>query len=87
MAAQVLGIRQCKRALPEFKKILESDEIDYFFLRAILFAVAKFEDPDRAEILSQARNHSSELVSKLAIEIIAEIHSGKESNLWDRHTG
>lgn len=87
MAAQVLGIRQCKRALPEFKKILASDENNYFFLRAILLAVAKFEDPEREEILNQAKSHPSELISFLADELITEIHSGKKSNLWDRHTG
>ncbi len=87
MAAQVLGIRQCKKALPEFRKILMSDESNYFFLRAILLAVAKFEDPDREEILTQAKSHPSELVSDLAVELIEEIHSGKKSSLWDRHTG
>ncbi len=87
IAAQVLGIRQCKRALPEFKKILSSGEDNYFFLRAILLAVAKFEDPDREEILNQAKSHPSKLVSLLASELINEIHAGKKSNLWDRHTG
>ena len=87
MAAQVLGIRQCKRALPEFKKILKSDENNYFFLRAILLAVAKFDDPDREEILAQAIRHPSELISVLAAELLDRIHSGKKTNLWDRHTG
>lgn len=36
MAAQVLGNRQCKRALPEFRKILESDESNYFFFESNL---------------------------------------------------
>ena len=87
MAAQVLGIRQCKRAIPEFRKILASDENNYFFLRAILLAVAKFDNPDREEILAQAKSNPSELVSELAAELIDGIHSGKKSNLWDRHTG
>jgi len=87
MAAQVLGIRQCKRALPKFKKILESDENNYFFLRAILLAVVKIDDPDREIILEQATKHNSELVSQLADELLGELHSGKNRGKWDRHTG
>ena len=87
LAAQVLGIRQCKRALPKFKKILESDENNYFFLRAILLAVVKIDDPDREIILEQATKHNSELVSQLADELLGELHSGKNRGKWDRHTG
>ncbi len=87
MAAQVLGIRQCKRALPEFRNILESDENNYFFLRAILLAVAKIEDPDREVILEQATKHTSELIANLAVELLDELHSGKSRGKWDRHTG
>ena len=87
MAVQILGIRQCKRALPEFKKILASDENHYYFLRMILLAVAKFEDSDCEEILHQAKSHPSELVSLLAAELLAELYAGKKRNLWDLHTG
>ena len=87
MAAQVLGNRQCERALPEFVKILAGDEKNYFFLRAILLAVARIDSPDRENILSLAINHPSELVSQLAAELLADIRAGKIINLHDRHTG
>lgn len=87
MAAQVLGIRRCKRALPEFKKVLGSDENNYFFLRAILLAVLKIDDPDCEEILARATKHNSELISQLAVELLGELHSGKNRGQWDRHTG
>ncbi len=87
MAAQILGIRQCKRAIPEFKKILESDEDNYFFLRAILLAVQKIDDPDREKILEQAIKHNSELVSRLAVELLVELRAGENRGQWDRHTG
>jgi hypothetical protein len=87
MAAQVLGMRQCKRALPEFITILESSESNYFFLRAILLAVAKIDDPDREKILERATKHNSELISHLASELLGELRSGKIRGQWDRHTG
>lgn len=86
MAAQVLGNRQCTRALAEFQKILVSEEIDYFFLRSILLAVMKMETPLREEILAQAMTHPSELVSKLAEELLEEVRAGKTRTRWDRNT-
>lgn len=87
MAAQVLGIRQCKRALPEFKKILASDEDNYFFLRAILLAVTSIKDPECEVILEQAKNHTSALVSRLAAELLGDIRSGKKRDQWEKYTG
>ncbi len=87
MAAQVLGNRQCKRALPEFRKILESDESNYFFLRAILLAVLKIEDPEQEEILKRAARHKSKLISQLAVELLGELHTRTVRETWDHHTG
>jgi len=36
MAAQVLGMRESQKAIPEFRKILSGDDTDYYFLRAVL---------------------------------------------------
>ncbi len=87
MAAQILGIRQCKRALPEFQKILESDEENYFFLRAILLAVAKMEDPGRKNILAKALHHPSQLVAHLAKDVLDMLESGRQPEEWDKNTG
>lgn len=87
MASQILGNRGSQKAVPEFRKIIESGEEDYFILRAILMAVAKIDHPDRDAILQAAARHSSDLVRHLAEELIAQRSQHNASDLWDRHTG
>lgn len=87
MAAQILGIRQCKHAIPEFQKILNSDETNYFFLRAVLLAIAKMDDPSIVLILRNVLHHPSELVSQLAKELLDVLERGQQPDRWDRHTG
>lgn len=87
MAAQILGNRKSQRALPEFEKFIENNEEDYFFLRAVLLAVAKIDHPDRERLLLMATHHASGLVSKLAIELIGTLNSKQQTSRWDRHTG
>ena len=70
MAAQILGDRESLRALPEFLEIVTSAEMDYFFLRAVLWATLKFNHPDRLLILRQATNHPSDLVARLAKNLL-----------------
>jgi len=41
MAAQILGNIHSQRALAEFQKIIEGEETNYFFRRAVLLATAK----------------------------------------------
>lgn len=77
IAAQVLGNRKSQKALGEFLKIIQSDENDYYFLKAILTAAAKISHPLRDQILQIASNHSSELVAKLALQYIDELKHGK----------
>ena len=87
MAAQILGNRGSQRAVPEFKKIVESGEDDYFFLRAVLLAVSKINHPQQAAILQTAAQHPSELIRHLAEELTAQLQSGRSARRWDRHTG
>ncbi|MHC1784091.1 MAG: hypothetical protein AB9891_15280 [Anaerolineaceae bacterium] len=87
MAAQILGARQVKRALPEFRQILTSEETNYFFLRAVLLAVAKMDDQSREGILQQGTKHSSDLVASLAVELLQQLSSHHRFEEWDHHTG
>jgi hypothetical protein len=88
MAAQILGNLQSVRALPEFIKIIDGNEEDYFFLRAILLAAVKIPHPDRIKILHRASQHPSRLVSDLAKELLVDLNEGRENpQRWDRHTG
>jgi DNA-directed RNA polymerase subunit RPC12/RpoP len=87
MAAQILGIRECIQALPEFGRIIASDETNYFFLRAILLATSKIVHPEREAILLKATRHPSQLVSRLAKELLQGLHQDHIPDKWDRHTG
>lgn len=87
MAAQILGNRQCIRALPIFKDILTGEERDYFFLRAVLLATAKIQHPDRFTILKQAMQHPSKLISDLASELIDQLLKDQTLDQWDNNTG
>ena len=73
MAAQILGDLKSQAALKEFKNIVYSEETDYYFLRVVLQAVAKFDHPDRLKILRKATSNPSVLVSTLAEEILNEL--------------
>ena len=70
MAAQILGDLKSQAALKEFKNIVYSMETDYYFLRVVLQAVAKFDDPDRLKIIRKATSNPSILVSSLAKEFL-----------------
>ncbi len=87
MAAQILGNRGSQKAVAEFRKIIESNEEDYFFLRAVLLAVSKINHPDRDSILQIAAHHPSELVRSLAEGLISQLKQDNPSNRWDRYTG
>ncbi len=73
MAARILGDLGSERALPEFLRILQSGEGDYYFLREILLATAKINHPDRIAILQKAVLSSSMLVSSLANDLLARL--------------
>ncbi len=87
MAAQILGNIGSHRALPEFYDLVDRQEMDYFFMRAVLLAAAKIDHPDRGRILRKACEHPSELIANLAKELIKQISDQKEIRNWDRHTG
>lgn len=87
MAAQILGIKESQRALPEFLQIITSGENDYYFLRAILLATIKINHPQREVILRKAAHHPSKLVSDLAEELLDQLSKNQPSDTWDQHTG
>jgi len=86
MAAQILGIQGSQKAIPEFRKIIESGEMNYYFLRSILLSVAKIDHPDREEILKKASHHPSELVASLARNLLKDLAMNREPDTWDHHT-
>jgi HEAT repeat protein len=87
MAAEVLGNRGSRRALPEFKKILSSGEMNYYILRSVLMAIMKIEDPEREKLLRQALVHPSDLAAGLAKELLDKLSSKANMDQWDRQTG
>jgi len=87
MAAQILGIRKCQRALPEFHKIIIGKETDYYFLRTVLLATAMINHPDRNVILQKATRHNSQLVANYAKMLLAQLSKQYPIDNWDRHTG
>lgn len=87
MAAQILGNRGSQRAIREFLKIVSGNEMDYFFLRAVLLAAIKIDHPDRANILKMAKNHPSKLVSNFANELMSKYSDEGKVDLWDGHVG
>lgn len=74
MAAQILGDLKSQAALKEFKNIVYSMDTDYYFLRVVLQAVAKFDDPDRLKIFKKAINNPSTLVSTLAKNLMNKFY-------------
>ncbi len=59
--------------MPEFLKIIKSEEQDFFFLKEVLLAATIINHPLRIEILRLGLEHPSELVSKYAKELIINL--------------
>lgn len=70
VAARILGRHGAAIALPEFKRIVETEN-DYYLLREILYALLNIHDPMSVEIMQAAAHHPSRLVSRLAQELLA----------------
>jgi HEAT repeat protein len=87
MAAQILGNIQSERALNEFQKIIESGETDYFFMRAILIAIAKIDSSCKLYLLNLATLNESILVKRLAHRLIDIVSKNSEIDEWDHYTG
>jgi HEAT repeat protein len=67
-AARILGQRGAAIALPEFRRIIETER-DYYLLRAVLYALLNIDSPQSAELLTAATRHPSRLVSRLAHQL------------------
>jgi HEAT repeat protein len=71
LAVQVLGRIPSRRAVPEFRRLLEA-ESDYYLLKEVLLALATIGTPQAIALLQEARRHSSRLVQKLARDLAAK---------------
>ena len=85
MAAQILGNLHSQQAISEFENII-AVENDYFFLRAVLLAVAKIKHPRQMDILSSATRHPSSLVAHLALELQQKLRESQPIDEWDHNT-
>lgn len=70
-AAQILGRRGCAAALPEFRRILETEH-DLCLLKTVLRALEDIEEPLSAELIQAATRHPSRPVAKLAASLLAQ---------------
>lgn len=87
MAAQILGNIHSFKALQEFREIIENGESNYYILRTILIAAAKIDHPERISILQTATQHTSNLISELAIKLLCMVEEGNNIEELDHHTG
>lgn len=87
VAAEILGNIHSQRALEEFWAVIECEETNYYFLRAVLLATAKIDHPDRRKILQRAEQHSSDLVASLATKLLNLMAENTEPSEWDQYTG
>ncbi len=71
-AARILGQHGTVSALPEFKRIIETEH-DYYLLKEVLYALLNIQDPMSMELMQEATKHSSQLVSRLALELLAKM--------------
>jgi len=65
MAIQVLGEIGACEAVPEFRRLLDSED-DFYVLREALYAAAKIDCPESADLLLKAERHPSKLVRDVA---------------------
>lgn len=73
-AARVLGQHGAIAALPEFRRIIQTEH-DYYLIREVLYALVNIKDPTSAELIKEATHHRSILVSRLAQELITKIET------------
>jgi len=65
IAIQILGQIGTCRAIPEFSKLLDSED-DFYLLREMLHATAKIDCPESVDLLLKAEKHPSKLVRDVA---------------------
>jgi hypothetical protein len=87
MAIQILGNLKSQKAIPEFLRLIQEQDLNYFLARAIILATIKIDHPLKKEIFRIAMNHPSTLISSYAKKIIAENQLFSDTPLWDPHTG
>jgi HEAT repeat protein len=87
IAAQILGNLKIPEAVPYFKEILAVETEDYYFLRAVLLALAKIDHPERMEIIENATHHPSGLVRSFAIRLMEKIKNNEIIETWDKFSG
>ncbi len=71
-AAHILGQHGAVIALPEFQRIIETEN-DYYLLSEILRALLNIRDPRSVELMRQAAYHRSRLVAQLAQALLTSM--------------
>jgi HEAT repeat protein len=68
-AIQQLGELRAAEALPDYERLLETEE-DFYVLREVLAALAKLDSRDSKAVIERATHHRSKLVSKAAEQLL-----------------
>lgn len=87
IAAQIIGNLKIQQAVPLLKQILANETEDYYFLRAILIALAKIDHAERMAIIENATHHPSSLVRSFAQQILQKIKNNEPIETWDKFSG
>jgi len=74
IAAQILGDIKSSEAIPEFKKILETQE-DYYLTREIIIALGKIGSHESRVLMRKMKKHQSSLVRSLLDKTLS-LYSG-----------
>lgn len=69
IAVKVLGKIRSSRGVPFLYRILKN-EMDYYLIKEVLYALREINTPESLEILHEAAEHPVELVKKLAKKLI-----------------
>jgi len=73
-AAHVLGERGSVAALPEFTRIIETED-DFYVVKEVLYALLNIKDPMSVKLMKTATQHPSTLVSALAQKLLAKMET------------
>ncbi|MFQ3567634.1 MAG: HEAT repeat domain-containing protein [Aggregatilineales bacterium] len=82
-AAQILGRRGCAAALPEFRRILETEQ-DLYLIKTVLRALKDIKEPLSVELIQSATRHPSRLVANLAASLLMQMAAARFcATEWD----
>jgi hypothetical protein len=73
MTIKVLNSVGSQCAIPEFERIFQIENEDYFIAEAILTLAAKVDGPHSLALLQRAKLHPSSLVRRLVDELLNDL--------------